>query len=461
MDKVHTYSKKIVIAAAIIAAVGSICAPKGALAASWLDPVLIDNNSWADVVIETTNAAINPRPATNIYGDYTLALSHFATNSSAGAQKTCATDAYNHWNTSKYLINFDETLSKRHLNSWNSGDANIAWHFGTGARSGTFSQTMGGTSGYSATTTYSGNSWPYRIEYSIAGGSGGGVYMESSVNPGVYIGVQCYTNATVNTAGSLLPYNRSPLNLTGLQPIFARGINWTYPSGYVGPNFRDNYSPPIPPLTDTPNIILRGVNNWRGEFSDENFFTFDEVPFTCEGGLAPVISGEVWDERGSPVLMDTFEANATGLFNITFPVDTDDSDYRIVAWYICDDDVNFFSDSSHYSFTITGYGQLKNEDLFAACVDADFPFLHFEDCLENMFTVINMLKFGNANFGGNWSSPEGCYTLTYIDDWINRPGQIVCPAVKGTVRALMTPVVLFLLALAMVRVINRYNERRP
>lgn len=276
-------------------------------------------------------------------------------------------------------------------------------------------------------------------------------------NGDTYLATCLYKHNSVFQANMESIIYDGPQTGTWTRLINVRGHQWkiTYPSGYQGGNFENYIGDYIAPRTDVPDIKLRGVLDWEGTFSDDNFLSVDEVPFTCEEGLAPVLSGELWDDTGTPTMIDTFTASSTALFTIKFDKENTEKDYRIVSWYVCDDGVNNFTDAAHYPFTITGFGTLKNESFFEDCIKETFPFIDFNACVSNIFTVINMLYFKEVNVGSGWNSTTGCYTLTTVHTWIKIDNPVVCPAINGSIRALITPFVVFLLGLGTVHIINR------
>lgn len=243
------------------------------------------------------------------------------------------------------------------------------------------------------------------------------------------------------------------------QNLYIRGnINYNYPTGFEGNNYNSTYVEPNPPNEHIPDIKMRGFNNWQGVFADNNFSTFDEVPFTCVGELAPIIRGELWDMSASPtVKLDDFTASATGIFTLDLPKITDEArNYKIVSWYECDDDENVFPYNHHYEFTIDKFGNLEQQTLTTSCLKDTFPYVEFDECMENVFGVVELLAFRNPNFGNEWALDTGdCATLAIFDEWLHLDNNVVCPAFSNTVRNLVTPFVLFLLGLSTIRIINR------
>jgi hypothetical protein len=227
----------------------------------------------------------------------------------------------------------------------------------------------------------------------------------------------------------------------------------TYPDDYEGDLVPTTFNTPSP---YKPEWIVN-VTAFRGEFSDGNFFTFDNTPFLCDGDLAPVINWEFYDSTNT--LIDSGTNSATALFNYTFEAGT----YTLRGIYNCGDgDSHTFSNYGEREFTITAEGGLESSD-FYACLTDEFPFVDVPACLDNVFIFTQMLLFGKASFGSYfWDAPDdaGCGELAVLDNWIHVDNPYVCPMFPADVRATITPFATFGLSLMLFRVVlGRIHNR--
>lgn len=219
-----------------------------------------------------------------------------------------------------------------------------------------------------------------------------------------------------------------------------------YPSGYEGPEVPDSYNPPAPPLDWVPDLhVVAGIDN-KVTIQDRHFNTFDENPFTCNEGLTPVINYELKDVNSN--VIDSGTISATIQYTYQHQNELAERTYSFTASYYCgsEPDDPTFSSSSTVSYTLTQGGTLKN-DLFASCMDSEFPFLHFDACMTNIETAISMLSFGVLKFGNDWQTTDGCTQLNVLDDWLNITNGTVCPFFSNEVRNIVTPFVTLLLGL--------------
>lgn len=444
---------KLVSAAAFAAVAGfaglTAFTPTGVFAVSAYDDLLNGGEFSVQSGCGGSATCTTGLPVANydeIYGDFQTILSN-STNS------TCVA-AHSFWLSNYTSPNFVQWASVQNLH-YTQGYTHVGadeqqrivyWSFATYStpKNFTFTNSLGVT-GLGANTGSFGRTTEYRITYTAG-------------SPATT--VSCF-QVTTNTSHPVAQQNtNSDPHNDGryyYQHLFMSGnYSLTMPAGYEGGGLNSSYEPPVPPNNAIPNVELRGFNNFKGQFADLNFSTFDEVPFTCEDGLAPVLRGELWNMEGTPTKLDDYEANSTGLFTIDLPRIEDDTNYKLISWYDCDDDVNVFPNNQHYEFTIDRFGQVVQSSLKDSCMSAEFPYMSFDDCMEAMFGVIELLVFRNPTFGGSDLVASGeCKNLVMVDDWINLNNPQVCPAFSSTVRNVVTPIVLFMLGLGFVHVINR------
>jgi len=206
----------------------------------------------------------------------------------------------------------------------------------------------------------------------------------------------------------------------------------------------------------TPNWYIHSTSDWLATFTDTNFNTFDANPFLCSDDLAPALHYEIWNETGGEELITSGVQSATAPVIWQFERLTTDNDYRIVGWYECGESP-IFEHSSFIDFTITRNG-LLNQDLFTDCVTEDFPFINPNNCLDNIYTVINILVFNKVEFP-TWTYDPTCTNLNTFDDWLDLPsGYQVCPQFPEPVRDIVTPFVAFMLGIVTIGFINRHNR---
>lgn len=218
-----------------------------------------------------------------------------------------------------------------------------------------------------------------------------------------------------------------------------------YPDGYEGQIPPDTITPPENNDT-TPNWYVSQSIDYKASIHDTNFNTFDGNPFLCGEDLAPVIRYEIIQDYDSTVLTSGVQS-ATAQIDYQFPKVDVDRQYNITGYYECFEGDNItFTDTSTFSFTITRQGLLKN-DMFTECFLPDFPFVDMNGCLNNIYTVINLLSFNTVGFNNNWRSSPSCYNLTVLDDWLHLPNPQVCPQFPSTVRNIITPFVLLMLGI--------------
>lgn len=214
--------------------------------------------------------------------------------------------------------------------------------------------------------------------------------------------------------------------------------------------------PPVPvvPSNWTPNFSIQTGSDWLVTFSDTNFFTFDQVPFLCSDELVPALHIEIWDRSADPeVLLTTGSSSASAQWTYQFERKDTDNDYRIVGWYECGD-TPVFEHSSFFDFTLTKNGSLAS-NLLEDCVTETFPFMDINACINNMYTVINALYFGDITVP-TWSLESDCTNLHTFADWLNlEDGYQVCAMIPSSIRNVVTPFVGFMLGIVTLGFIHR------
>lgn len=204
---------------------------------------------------------------------------------------------------------------------------------------------------------------------------------------------------------------------------------------------------PLDQAQYTPDFYISSILDNKAKFHDKNFNTFDDNPFTCTDETAPVLHYEIHRNSTNNILITSGVQSATAEINYDFGPAESQRDYTLLGWYDCGpNDVLQFTDQGRLQFSITTAGsQVFN--LFEECLSADFPFIHPEQCYENILTILNLLVFGEVKLP-SFSFNPACHSLYMMDDWLNLPnGYQVCPQIPAFVRNVTTPFVAFMLGL--------------
>lgn len=237
----------------------------------------------------------------------------------------------------------------------------------------------------------------------------------------------------------------SQSNLSAL--IFLSTFPVTYPVGYEGEIIPDTYNPPVVYDWVPDFYALQGID-YKVTIQDKNFNTFDEVPFTCNDGLTPVIKYEIRDSDNEIVVIGQF--SATIQLEQQLPKKNIESTYTIIGNYDCgyflDPTQPDFSGQASKEFTITAGGLLKNE-VFTSCFTETAPFVDFENCINNMADTVGMLSFGSIKFNNNWQFDSNCRELAVLGSWLGLEGssKVICPQFPEYIRNVVTPFVTLLL----------------
>lgn len=225
-----------------------------------------------------------------------------------------------------------------------------------------------------------------------------------------------------------------------------------YPSDYEGQIPPDSVF--IPNYSDyTPQFYVSVATKWKASIHDTNFNTFDGNPFLCGDGTAPIMYYEIWDKNQDPEnLLTSGVQSATVQIDYQFPQTPQLQEYRIVGWYECPDASLTFTESSYFDFKINSTGQLYTVGM-ETCLQEDFPFFNTESCLVGMNSTLSLLAFNGFNIFpqevqtvAEESNPNNCHSLGILGDWINKPGQLVCPAIPQEIRNTITPFATIIIA---------------
>jgi len=239
---------------------------------------------------------------------------------------------------------------------------------------------------------------------------------------------------------------------------------WDVPTNMQVPN------PGVPPLPNQPPVSnvsdfapemhVQFATDWKATFVDSRFTTVDSVPFLCNEQFAPQLNFELWDITNEETKILDASYSASAVYEYQFTKKPTQQEFRIVAWYSCPDDDITFTESSTRDFLIDGQGNLLRRGL-NTCIQPEWPFLIWEDCMFAMNEIMSTLAFNFHNPTNNaiatvsTQNPDNCYTLTTLDAWIYTPNQVICPAVPKPVRDAVTPFVLFVLASVVFMYISR------
>lgn len=254
-----------------------------------------------------------------------------------------------------------------------------------------------------------------------------------------------------NQYGNTSTTSSSPTNV-GV--FLFNSTDFEYPTDYEGSEIPGELEEPAPENTNVPQWYVSSILDFKAKIHDTNFNTFDGTPFLCADDLAPVLHYEIWRNTDPQVLITSGVQSSTLEINYDFGRSDTDREYEIVGWYECADEEYNFTEQGRIFLTINRAGTLA-VDLFEACVSETFPFIYPEECINNMYTVINLLAFGEVTFP-NFTYNPACQNLNTFDDWLGLPANYqVCPQFPSTVRNIVTPFVAFMLGLVTMKFLHR------
>lgn len=100
--------------------------------------------------------------------------------------------------------------------------------------------------------------------------------------------------------------------------------------------------------------------------------------------------------------------------------------------------------------TVPPGGALNGDDKVA-------PYLNIPNCIDNFFTMQHMLAFKTVKFGQAFTNPNECHKLGTIGNWLKLENKTVCAKFPAEMRNIITPFVVFALALTVLAGITRYR----
>lgn len=244
----------------------------------------------------------------------------------------------------------------------------------------------------------------------------------------------------------------SPTSTISFSVLFVYASQIVYPDGYAGVVPPETHTPPT--YSDwTPDFYVSVATDWRAQIHDTHFNTFDDSPFTCSEGLAPVLHYELWDKTDGETLL------TSGTQSATFPIiyqfaknENISQSFRVVGWYDCGSSPEMqFNKSSFKDFTIKKDGSLFTVG-FETCLKDEFPFVDLNSCRAGINDSLALLTFQGLNANNpsidsvSNANPDSCYHLQKLGNWIHKPNASVCPAFSPDVRNTITPFVIFIVA---------------
>jgi len=229
--------------------------------------------------------------------------------------------------------------------------------------------------------------------------------------------------------------------------------NPIYPEGYEGKMIRE--VAPSPGVSDIPNLYIQNILNNKVTFYDSNFFTFDNVSFTCDSGGVPVIYYELYklDSLDEVLVLEGYNS-ASNLYEYDAGSSDIERNYRIKAWYYCGDDDLYFTEKASLEFTITPQGTQKY-DIWDNCLTDTFPYFNMDSCWSATMSVYELLFTGKILFP-NWTFDATCHSMNTLDDWLGlQSGYVLCPQFPANIRNTVTPFIAFLLGIVTIGMIKR------
>lgn len=247
-----------------------------------------------------------------------------------------------------------------------------------------------------------------------------------------------------------------------IQPFLIDGnYSVDYPPLYDGEDISD--LEPLPPVdyTDwTPDWYISFGFDYEVTIHDTNFNTFDDNPFLCNSGLAPVVHWTIKDDSNNVLFSGT--QSPTMQIVRKLPVSNSSENYSISGIYNCGDDDLQFDQYGVLNFTLTDTGLLQQAQL-SDCFQGDLPFtFDIDACLGFFSPIFNLLSFGQIKLGESWNyGNTGCGYLTVLGGWVGLPnGTQICPQFSDTVRNVVTPFLSVILGLISLGFLSRLDNNR-
>jgi len=239
----------------------------------------------------------------------------------------------------------------------------------------------------------------------------------------------------------------------------------TYPANYES-GYDGEIVPDSPPTADVivpyvPNFYVSNAVGYKVLIHDQNFNTFDGVPFTCSGGLAPVLFYEIWDRTSEEeVLLYEGSVSATAQIERDLINSNVQKNYRVIGWYSCGESPEIqFDQSNYFDFSISKNGTLMPPELFEVCLTGEPPFIDLNGCLNNLMDVVTLLTFNTFRFSNDWNLVTGCTNLNTLHIWLNLDNNEVCAYFSNTVRDIVTPFITLALGLTSITWIARRGDK--
>lgn len=238
-------------------------------------------------------------------------------------------------------------------------------------------------------------------------------------------------------------------------------VDYNYPTGYEGEEISDSLPAPVETSNYTPDISIFHGKNFKVDFRDLRFNTFDEPPrqLCVPGDTAPVINWKIYDSDDNIIHQET--TSSTVMMSYQFPEDTqNDNKYGVSGKYDCGGNPNFLYESEILKFTINRGGNAIIET-FEQCILDEAPYIDLNGCMSSFGKVVNMLSFGLINFDRDtWTSTDECYNLVVLHNWLHLKQSQVCPAFSPMVRNTVTPFITFFMGLIIASWITRNETDR-
>lgn len=236
-----------------------------------------------------------------------------------------------------------------------------------------------------------------------------------------------------------------------------------YPTDYEGLEVQENAPEPPVDMGYIPKIFIEDITNWHVTLRDENFNTFDPVPFTCREDLTPIMFYEITTPNDSGIFIDGSISPTVKLELDLQDPDTADKtlkDWHISAWYDCFNDGTTFNDTAEVDFYTDGFGNIDRR-IYEKCFVDEPPYIDFVACYNNIGTFIDTFIFDKIPMP-YWEFSTNCHTLGKMGDWLNlKPSQrVICNEMPDDVVNTVTPFISVFLGLTTFTILIYAINRR-